>query len=140
MQSHADNGFERVCIVVLAIVLACLPACSSTGARSLVGEYSTTEGGQAEFRITRNGGESFASVLKGGNAWTTPEKLVECSKKDYEDLFGTNWRDLEVRGLRASSGSFGIFRLQKDAVNRGHTFKTGYFMVFVLGGADVYRL
>lgn len=140
MQRHVDNRFERVCIVLLAVVLACLPACSSGSASSLVGEYSTTDGGQAEFRITRVRGESFASVLKGGDAWTNPEKLVECSEKDYEDLFGTNWRDLKVRGLRASTGSFGIFRVQKGAVGRDHTFQTGYFMVFILGGADVYRL
>lgn len=78
-------------------------------------------------------------MLERGNEWSKPEKLVECSEKDYEDLFGTNWRDLKVRGLRNSNG-FGIYRVQKGAVSRGHTFKTGYFMFFVVGGADVHRL
>lgn len=44
-----------------------------------------------------------------------------------------------MRGLRAPSDPFGIFRVKKGAVFQGHTFKTGYFMIF-LGGGDVYRL
>lgn len=139
MRQHLGNPFARLSIALLAAVLALLPACGSGGVGSLVGEYATTEGGQAELRITRDGGESYASVREGGDQWSKPEKLVECSDKDYEELFGANWRDLDVRGLRASDGPFGIFRVKKGAVNQGHTFKTGYFMFF-LGGGDVYRL
>lgn len=141
MRYQVDSRFDPVLFASLAIaaLLALLPACSSGGTSSLVGEYSTTEGGQAELRITHHGGEYLVSVRESGDKWSKPEKLVECSDKDYEELFGANWRELAVHGLRASDGPFGIFRVKKGAVNQGHTFKTGYFMYF-LGGGDVYRL
>jgi hypothetical protein len=140
MQHHVTNSFARPSIVLLAAVLALLAACSSRGVGFLVGEYSTKEGGQAEVRITRDGGEFLVSVRKGGDQWSKPEKLVECYDKDYQELFGANWRDLDVCGLRASDGPFGIFRVKKGVINQGHTFKTGYFMFFLFGGGDVYRL
>ena len=135
MQSILDKRFTRMC-AVSAIAIVCLTACGSS---SLVGEYSTTEGGQAELIVKRSGGETFASVLEGNSRWSKPEKLVECSEKDYAAIFGANWREIKVRGLRNSSG-FAVFRVQKGAVHEGHTFKTGYFMFFVLGGGDLYRL
>jgi len=124
----------------LAIGWMCgLNACSANS-RSLVGEYATSDGGGAELRISNSGAQSFASVRGLANAWTAPEKMVECTDKDYEDLFGANWRDLEVRGLRASNGSFALFAVRKGASSEGRTFKTGYLLVSLFGKRDMYRL
>lgn len=139
MHLNVDRGLKRTRILLMA-VLALLPACTSGSTGSLVGEYSTTDGGQAELRITRDGGKFFVSVREASNQWSTPDSLTETSEKDYVELFGANWRELEVRGLRAFNGPFGIFQVKKGSVNQGHTFKTGYFMFFILGGDDVYRL
>ena len=65
---------------------------------------------------------------------------MECTEKDYLDLFGANWRDLKVRGLRGAKGQFAIFRVQKGATNQRRTFKTGYVMLWILGAVDLYRL
>ena len=139
MLSHVGERVERAWIVLLAAGFACLSACSSGGVSSLVGQYSTTEGGQVEIIITRIRGEPFATALEG-KKWSEPEKLVECTEKDYADLFGANWRDLKVRGLRGSNGQFGIFRVQKGATNQLRTFKTGYVLLWILGAVDLYRL
>lgn len=139
MLHRAAQSFA-ILFIILLVVLAAIPAYGSGGVESLVGKYSAEEGGQAEVQVTRNGGDFFVSVREGRDRWSKPEKLVECSDKDYQKLFGANWGDLEVRGLRASDGPFGIFRVKKGVVNRGHTFKTGYFMFFLVGGGDVYRL
>lgn len=135
MQSYLKDRLAKMSTLLLAGLLACVTG----SAESLVGEYSPTDGGQAELRITRSRGEFFASV-RTGETWSNPQKLVECSEKDYQDLFGSNWRELRARGVRASNGSFAVFGVQKGAVHRGHTFKTGYFMFVLFGGEDVYRL
>ena len=139
MLSNVDKRFNQVRIGLLAVGFACLSACSSGGVSSLVGQYSTTEGGQVELIITRIRGEPFATALEG-KKWSEPEKLVECTEKDYADLFGANWRDLKVRGLRGSNGQFAIFRVQKGATNQRRTFKTGYVLLWILGAADLYRV
>jgi hypothetical protein len=78
--------------------------------------------------------------LRQGDRWTSPERLVECTEKNLESLFGAAWRDLDARGLCAPNAPFGIFRVKKGAVIAGHTFMTGYFGFLLLGGSDLYRL
>jgi hypothetical protein len=102
----------------------------------LVGEYAFKEGGQAEIRITKENDSYFVSVGKN-EKWERPEQLDNVSDKDFIDLFGQNWKSYVKAGLHKDI--FGIFKVEKGYTYSNHTFKTGYFVMFI-GGGDVYKL
>lgn len=117
MEHQLVRKFLPSHFVALIIALAVLLACNSRGVDSLVGEYAITEGGKAELRITRSGGNFYVSPRKQGDEWGKPEQLVECSDDDYQKIFGSNWRELDVSGLRVAKGPFGIFRVKKGGAS-----------------------
>ena len=98
--------------------------------------YAFKEGGQAEIRITKENDSYFVSVGKN-EKWERPERLDNVSDKDFIDLFGQNWKSYVKAGLHKDI--FGIFKVEKGYTYSNHTFKTGYFVMFI-GGGDVYKL
>ena len=105
----------------------------------LVGEYSLRQDGPAELRIVRGDSGTQVSAREGDGSWSPSDEVAPCDEAVYAGVFGADWATLNVHGLCSTRGSFGLFRLDKGATVDGHTFETGYFMVFV-GGVDVYPL
>ena len=140
MTLHIPWKHGRTLAVLPAVLL--LMACGG-GVASLVGDYSTTENGQADLRITRSGADYLMSAKVTSPQWSEPEKVTECTDDVYRTVFGLGWRDLAPHGLCAAEGAFGIYRVKKGATgqeaDQAHTFKTGYFAFLLLGGDDVYR-
>jgi len=105
----------------------------------LVGDYSLRDGGPAELRIIRDASLVQVSAREGDGSWSPPDAVEPCEEAVYAGVFGADWATLNVHGLCSTRGSFGLFSLDKGATVDGHTFSTGYFMVFV-GGVDVFPL
>ena len=102
----------------------------------LVGEFAIKPNGKAELKITKNNGNYFVQIIKRGK-WSEPEELGNVKDSDFEKLFGNNWRDFVEAGLNKKS--FGIFKVKKGYQHKDRTFKTGYFMFFLMAG-DIYKL
>jgi len=124
---------------VLVAVIVGLYSTFRSGPDVLVGEYAVAKNGRAEIKVTKVGTNYFVSMQTGGG-WSRPEALVVCSDKDFAELFGSDWKSLDLVGLRAKDGPLGIFKAKKKSQARGQTFQTGYFMFFFLGGGDIYKL
>lgn len=102
----------------------------------LIGDFAIKEGGRAEIKITKENGNYFVSIQQVGK-WTKPEQLIDVKDKDFELLFGENWKSYVKAGIHKDA--FGIFKVEKDYQFKNHIFKTGYF-VMLLGGSDIYKL
>ncbi len=103
----------------------------------LVGEFTTKPNGKAELKITKNKGNYFAQIIERGN-WSEPEQLENIKNSDFQELFGKNWKEYVEAGLYKDS--FGIFKVKKGYKSKDHTFKTGYFMFFLITSGDIYKL
>lgn len=136
------SHFSRIVapLIVLGLfTIAILPLTALAQGDDLVGDYALRADGPPALRITRNESALQVSARESNDQWSPPDEVVPCEDGVYSAIFGENWQALNVRGLCSARGSFGLFTLDKGATVDGHTFKTGYFMVFV-GGTDVYPL
>ena len=102
----------------------------------LVGEFAIRPNGKAELKVTRDNGNYYVQILERGS-WSKPEQLENVKDSDFQELFGDNWKESVEAGLHKEA--FGIFKVKKGYKSKDHTFKTGYFMFFLMAG-DIYKL
>jgi len=102
----------------------------------LVGRFSTRKAGAPEILITKTDEGYFVSVWMS-SGWSKPDKLRLVTEAEYKQFFGGEWKEAMEAGL--NKGAFAIFKVKKGKTLQNHTFRTGYFVVF-MGGGDVYKL
>ncbi len=102
----------------------------------LVGEFAIEPNGKAELKVTKNSENYYVQINESGN-WSEPEQLENVKDSNFQQLFGDNWNEFVEAGL--NKDSFGIFKVKKGYKYQDHTFKTGYFMFFLMAG-DIYKL
>ena len=131
---------RAVAALVFTVVATTVTAsCVGSGVGSLVGEYATEEGGRPEVRITKEQDQYLVSIWEDGD-WSRPGVLRPSAETDYEELFGSTWEEIKPVGLQLQEGGLAMFKVEPGSTAQRHTFTTGYFFFFLLGGTDVHKL
>lgn len=121
---------------ILTILFTILSCQLSNPKDDLVGEFSLKEGGIVGLKITKEDGKYFASMLNGGE-WSALYQLDDVKEEYYVEIFGDDWKSYVDAGIQGDG--VGIFKVNKGHEYKNHTFHSGYY-IWVLGGADIYKL
>lgn len=122
------------------IALACLAlgACSPEPTETMVGCFSTSQGGSQEFRIVRTADEGFALAWRQLDRWGEPTALTLADRGWIQQQFGEDASRIQA-SLRSDGEVFALHRVQAGQTIGGAKTDSGFVGQFFFGAGQVYK-
>ncbi|MEZ5660134.1 MAG: hypothetical protein R3E83_16810 [Burkholderiaceae bacterium] len=125
-------------LLLLLSTAVALGACSPKPTETLIGCFSTSQGGSQEFRIARDEHEQFTLAWRQRDHWGQAQVLKLADRQWIDEQFGTDAGKIQA-SLLASDGSFSIHRVQAGQSVAGGKTESGFLGQFFFGAGQVYK-
>lgn len=124
----------------LSIALAglALAGCTPEPVETLVGCFSTSQGGHQEFRVSETPEGGYALAWRQLDRWGPAQPLTLADRAWIESRFGPDAGKIQA-SLRANAEAFALHRIQTGQTVAGATTQSGFIGEFFFGAGQVYK-
>ncbi|MEZ5650828.1 MAG: hypothetical protein R3E87_09805 [Burkholderiaceae bacterium] len=124
-------------LLMLSATLA-LAACTPEPTDTLVGCFSTSQGGSQEFRIAQDSKGGYTLAWRRLDHWGEAQPLNLADRAWIEKQFDMDAGKIQA-SLLSDDGGFAIHRIQSGQSVAGATTESGFLGQFFFGAGQVYK-